>query len=287
MRRMQNNRFVSWAMSATFRICLLTVSYSGLAQSLIPGISQPTPMLGNTSLNEQRGKLSEARSAVEGMLQENTNLREKVAVLEATVAELQKNLAIAQDETAVFQETSRNLQLRLEALGLDAAKGDRGLEKRVIDATKALAETDASKTLMRETLIQLYESVLAYQKVAVTSDPQARAAVEVEMRNAGRALGFPNPQVAQAEAVAATLTDGMVVATKDDLALVVINLGSKQGVKVGMPFQVLRDDAVIGLVRVVDVREKIAGAVIQEVRSDRNQERKIKVRDRVKVDAQI
>ena len=50
-----------------------------------------------------------------------------------------------------------------------------------------------------------------------------------------------------------------------------------------MPFKVLRGDRVIGTVRVVDVRERIAGAVIQDLSSDKE---KIKQGDRLKVDAQ-
>jgi hypothetical protein len=63
---------------------------------------------------------------------------------------------------------------------------------------------------------------------------------------------------------------------------VVANLGARNGVKVGMPFQVLRGDQLIGTVRVVDVREKIAGAVIQNLNSDKE---RIKWGDRLKIDA--
>jgi hypothetical protein len=50
-----------------------------------------------------------------------------------------------------------------------------------------------------------------------------------------------------------------------------------------MPFQVRRGNDLIGTIRVVDVREKIAGGVIQNLSSE-NQ--KIQVGDRLKVDAQ-
>jgi hypothetical protein len=64
---------------------------------------------------------------------------------------------------------------------------------------------------------------------------------------------------------------------------VVANLGHRHGVKVGMPFQVIRDERIIGTVRVVDVREKISGAVIQDSASEKQQ---FKVGDRLRVDAQ-
>ena len=50
-----------------------------------------------------------------------------------------------------------------------------------------------------------------------------------------------------------------------------------------MPFRVWRGDREIGLVRVVDVREKISGAVIQTLGSDTDT---VKVGDRLRVDAQ-
>jgi hypothetical protein len=104
---------------------------------------------------------------------------------------------------------------------------------------------------------------MRFQKSAVTTDADARLALEAASRFAAKALGVAPPNAVEAAAVPSTLTDGMVIAIKDELGLVVANLGTKQGVRVGMPFQVLRGDDLIGTVRVVDVREKIAGAVIQ------------------------
>jgi hypothetical protein len=63
---------------------------------------------------------------------------------------------------------------------------------------------------------------------------------------------------------------------------VVLNLGSKHGIRVGMPFQVTRGDKEIGSVSVVDVRDKIAGAVIQQLTSEQDP---IKVGDHLKVAA--
>ena len=60
------------------------------------------------------------------------------------------------------------------------------------------------------------------------------------------------------------------------------NIGDKQGVKIGMPLQVMRGDQIDRTVRVVDVRQKIGGAVIQEMNSEKDQ---IKVGDHLKVDA--
>jgi len=80
-----------------------------------------------------------------------------------------------------------------------------------------------------------------------------------------------------------SLMDGSVISVKDEWSFVVGNLGEKAGVKIGMPMRVMRGDRRIATVRVVDVRQKICGAVIQELDSSKE---KIKVGDRLQVDAQ-
>jgi len=79
------------------------------------------------------------------------------------------------------------------------------------------------------------------------------------------------------------LMDGRVISVKEEWSFVVGNLGEKQGVKIGMPMRVMHGDKRIATLRVVDVREKICGAVIQEMDSKKD---KIKVGDRLQVDAQ-
>ncbi len=76
--------------------------------------------------------------------------------------------------------------------------------------------------------------------------------------------------------------DGSVVSVKDEWSLIVGNFGEKQGVKLGMPLRVMRDGRLIATLRVVDVRQKICGAVLQEMVSGKD---KIKVGDRLQADA--
>jgi hypothetical protein len=80
-----------------------------------------------------------------------------------------------------------------------------------------------------------------------------------------------------------SLMDGSVISVKDEWSFLVGNLGEKAGVKIGMPMRVVRDDRTIATVRVIDVRQKICGAVIQEMDSKKE---KIRVGDRLQVDAQ-
>jgi cell shape-determining protein MreC len=60
---------------------------------------------------------------------------------------------------------------------------------------------------------------------------------------------------------------------------VVINLGETQGVRLGMPFVVIHGDRIVGRVKVVEVRRKISGAVIEQM----DRQAPIQVGDRVRV----
>jgi hypothetical protein len=75
--------------------------------------------------------------------------------------------------------------------------------------------------------------------------------------------------------------DGSVISVKDEWSFVVGDIGEKQGVKIGMPLRVMRGEKKVATLRVVDVRQKICGAVIQEMDSKEN----VKVGDRLQVDA--
>ena len=77
--------------------------------------------------------------------------------------------------------------------------------------------------------------------------------------------------------------DGSVISVKEEWSLVVGNIGEKQGVKIGnADAGDARGPKMIATLRVVDVRQRICGAVIQEMDSEKE---KIKVGDRLQVDA--
>jgi hypothetical protein len=87
---------------------------------------------------------------------------------------------------------------------------------------------------------------------------------------------------AEAFGLEANLQDARVVDFKEDLSLIVANVGSTHGVKVGMPFRILRDGQLIGNAKVIDVRERISGAVIQNLSSENT---RVEKGDTLKVDA--
>ena len=118
-------------------------------------------------------------------------------------------------------------------------------------------------------------------KTSTGGDAQARMEVEAQLRGDELQLADEDRRVSP-RGSRADLDGWPGVSVKEEWSLVVGNIGEKQGVKIGMPLRVMRADKLIATLRVVDVRQKICGAVIQEMDSEKE---KIKVGDRLQADA--
>lgn len=215
---------------------------------------------------------------------ENERLRQQNEQNQTSRATLADALAEANAEAEVFRRQCHQLQLRMEALGLaNVGEGRDPLEQRLLKSVRDLELMRRQKDALGEQLLALSESVLRYLKTASgEGDPQTRLNIEAELRATREALGNPVRAVSEAGAVPASLRAGLVLGYKEDLSLIVANFGRRQGVKVGMPLTVARGDAYVGRARVVQVRERIAGAVIEETASKVG---KIKVGDQLRVEA--
>jgi len=239
----------------------------------------------DSSLTDLDIEYTEAKVALDGSQRENAELRQEVSLVRQQVAALTDSLALANSESEVFKRETSDLKLRLEALGLDSASPDKTLlEQRLLKAVSDLKILQGQKDQLSEQLIRLNEAILRYVKGASSVDGDARMSLETEMRSSTALLGVAGAgQPAQPGDAPGSLTDARVISVKDELALVVANLGRDQGARIGMPFQVWRDGRQIGLVRVVDVRQKICGAVIQSL----DPSEKVKVGDGLRVDARM
>jgi len=227
--------------------------------------------------------LEQSRVHLEEAQKDKKQLSDALAEVEKTLADTRKNLARSIGEAEVFKRQTMELKLKIEALGLDVSGGNSSkLEQRLLAAVSDLRGMAEEKKSFSEVLVQVIEAARLYQKVAPTANAEAIATLEGAFRKADAALGGVSPNAVEALPVQATISDGMAISVRDDYALVVMNIGAKQGVKVGMPFQVTRGDHIVGNVRVIEVRDKIAGAVIQELTTDKD---RVKVGDHLRVEA--
>ncbi|MFL6585017.1 MAG: hypothetical protein ACJ8KU_10935 [Chthoniobacterales bacterium] len=222
-----------------------------------------------------------AQVTAESLLSQNEELRRQLSLQQESVKALTDSLAESNAEAEVFRRKYSDLQLRMEALGFESASKDRTkLEQRLLAAVSDLQLAQKEREAYREQMLQLSESMLHLLKTSSGGDAQARAEVEAQLRSTNNLIAKSN--VAAPIAEQPSLMDGSVISVKDEWSLVVGNFGEQQGVKAGMPLRVLRGDKVIATLRVVDVRQKICGAVVQEMDSKKD---KIKVGDRLQADA--
>ena len=236
---------------------------------------------GDSSLSESKIENAEQAVTAETLLAQNEQLRKQLSIEQESLRSLTTSLAESNAEAELFRRKYSDLELRMEALGLASANKDRAkLEQRLLSAVSDLHLAQKERDEYRDQMLRLNEAMLHYLKTSQSGDAQARMGVETQLRSTNQlatksrnAPDSPRP----------SLMDGSVISLKEEWSFVVGNLGEKQGVKIGMPMRVMRDDRKIATLRVVDVRQKICGAVIQEMDSEKE---KIKVGDRLQVDAQ-
>jgi hypothetical protein len=232
------------------------------------------------SANSQPARLPSEVTAA-GLLQQNEDLLRQLSIAQESLKALTSSLAESNAEAELFRRKYSDLQLQMDALGLASANKDRAkLEQRLLAAVSDLQLAQKERDEYRDQMLRLDEAVLCYLKTSQSADAKTRMDVETQLRSIGKlvtksknAPDLPEP----------SLMDGSVISVKDEWSFVVGNLGEKQGVKIGMPMRVMRGDRRVATLRVVDVRQKICGAVIQEMDSKKD---KIRVGDRLQVDAQ-
>jgi hypothetical protein len=237
---------------------------------------------GDSSLTESKienATSGNGRMTAAELLSQNEALRRELSLARESVRTLTDSLAESNLQAEVFRRKFSDLELRMEALGLESADKDRAkLEQRLLSAVSDLQLLQKEREQYRDQSLRLSEAILHLLKTSTGGDAQARMEVETQLRSLNELIAKSETPPAET----ATLMDGSVISVKDEWSLVVGNIGEKQGVKMGMPMRVMRGDKLIATLRVVDVRQRICGAVIQKMDSEKE---KIKVGDRLQADA--
>ena len=149
-----------------------------------------------------------------------------------------------------------------------AAAGNAGAEG-TDEADLAAAEARLALVALTEQNAKLREDVEALRsqvKDLTVTLAQTVAELDVARAAAGKAGAPGNAPTA---AVVPADGDGIaVVDVNGALGMVVLAAGESAGVKPGMRFAVMRDRRLVARVRASDVREAIAGAVVEELEKD-------------------
>ena len=117
-----------------------------------------------------------------------------------------------------------------------------------------------------DAIIALSESLEVLLKTNTNINPQSRMSVEIEMRKASSILNSVCSNKVNDKPI--NLSDAKIIDVQENLELVVANIGSKSGVKLGMSFSIFRNEKKIATACVIDLRENISGATIQNLTSE-------------------
>ena len=209
-------------------------------------------------------------------------MQEQMLLLRNAVKNLTESLTLANSEAETLKRENEDLHLRLEAVG--GGKGDS--DQRMVEALRDLRATKQKEESIRKQLTRLAEvTQILLSAASKDLDVDIRTNVETELGRTNEELGggdFSTDAHELLQTMQVQLDNASIIEVRDELSLVVLNVGERHEVQIGMPFQIWRGTTRVGTVRVVDVRDRISGAIIQNLSNDLV---KIKKGDRAKVDA--
>ena len=198
----------------------------------------------------------ELRVLVERLSADNRGLRMELEQREKIIRLLTENLAIARTESDLFQRKWREAQLRAQTLGVNFAdESVTRAQRQLVESVRALYLAEAERQRLIEQLQRLAQAIEQPGDVA-----GELARTKALLTAAGQKASDKTRQ-----GPAGTLESAAVLDVNPNLRLVVLNVGLLHGARVGMPFVVWRGDRVVAELRIVEVRQRICGALIERV----------------------
>lgn len=194
----------------------------------------------------------------------------KIRALEAgggattDVTALQKAAVTANAEAQELKGRYEQLRGLLEALDLGAIDGG-GDEKtnRLIAALSDLRLKNDELKALSQALSQLIEASAQFSQVATPGNPESVQKLAAALQQAETVITTVS-RSASSTSPKKELTAASVVSLKPELGVVVLDVGSRDGAKPGMPFNIFRGDKPIARVVVSEVRNSISGAFVLE-----------------------
>ena len=203
----------------------------------------------------------ELRFLVEKLTTDNQRLKTDLEQRETIIRLLTENLAIARTESELFQKKWSEAQLRAQTLGVNFADDSATqAQRQLVESVRALYVAEAERQRLVEQLQRLLQAV---EKQGDVAGELARTkALLATEQSASDATGKGSAGNKQAEGA---LESATVLDVNANLRVVVLNVGLLQGARVGMPLVVLHGDRVVAELKVVEVRQRICGALIEHV----------------------
>ena len=175
---------------------------------------------------------------------------------EAAVRALTASVAIARTESELFQQLWSEAQVRAQTISANLLEADAAATQRqLVEALRKLYVADAERIRLAELLNRLVVGIDSNRDI---SGEMAAARELLAVRSVRKSGVIERSSLASAR----------ILEVNEGLQMVVLDVGANRGVRVGMPLIILRGNRIVAELRVVEVRPKISGALIEKVENN-------------------
>ena len=171
-------------------------------------------------------------------------------------------------EAVEFRKSYNDVRLQLEAFGIESVTdGQSGIEARLLKAMNDIRILEEEKLALSESLINLSDVTLRLIDAVENkkSDNELIKNVKDAVDDSDTALGIGRIEGSE-NFVDGTIHEASIIGVKDDHGVVVLNIGTNSGAKIGMPFRLFRKDRPVGTSIIIDVRDNISAALIKNLK---------------------
>ena len=171
-------------------------------------------------------------------------------------------------EAVEFRKSYNDVRLQLEAFGIESVTdGQSGIEARLLKAMNDIRILEEEKLALSESLINLSDITLRLIDAVENkkSDNELIKNVKDAVDDSDIALGIGRIEGSE-NFIDGTIHEASIIGVKDDHGVVVLNIGTNSGAKIGMPFRLFRKDRPVGTSIIIDVRDNISAALIKNLK---------------------
>ena len=222
--------------------------------------------------SQEREKRLARERELQVALAENDDLNVKLqqtqqskAAVENELGRNRKELAGAKDELAAAVRAQETLTKSIEDREQEIARLTRNLEQAQGEAKSLAGQLSSLQTERDATKRQLAELEKAKgeleSKVMELSDRPTVELGKVRVTNAS-ADARESPIASKPAVVPVSATGGQVVVVNREYDFVVMNMGKNHGLSIGQEFQIVRNNQVLGKVKVEKVYDELSAAAI-------------------------
>lgn len=238
---------------------------TSLPTSLALTVAIATMSAGVCGLKAQDSiKERELKAALAMSQAEVNNLKAELVRSEAQRKALVEKLAGAVQVSEEQLAEARETELKLQAFGVDLfTQDENSLQQRLLKAVRDLDITEQELERRSAVIRELSESYLELLASTPGIEEARKAEGMAAIEKAASAL-VPLSESGEEPPVLADLDSSEVVSMDQEIGLVIIDAGMSSGLRVGTPIAIFQKDQPIYSAMIVDVRESIAGAVLQD-----------------------